>query len=365
MVPLECQQKLLVRSSCITQYSSLKCNILDGTTIHAAFDVKYGFHQPMSEQKMAQFRDNLSELKIVIIDEMSMVGADMLYNVHKKLCEIFCSEDLYADKSIFVVGDLLQLRPVDGTYIFNKPRDPNFKAFADGITLWQTFEPFVLRENHRQGNGSIWANHLNDMRVGKVTEEALELLQTRVTDEPFLEEDAMHVFYTNKEVTEHNFEMLDRLPGVEDIIAAQFIHPDYWTPDIKKKDGTVDTTNFVAGLYVKVRARVSMVFNISLVDGLVNGALGTVVGIEKCGKDEVTSIIVAFDCPETGERQRERYPMLSKKYADKNGTPIMRHDFEYPIKSKSGKPFGAKARVIQFPLRLSWASTAHKMQVRF
>ena len=317
----------------------------------------------MSAQKMAQFRDNLSELKIVIIDEMSMVGADMLYNVHKKLCEIFCSEDFFANKSMLVVGDLLQLRPVDGTYTFNIPRDPNFKAFADGNTLWQSFEPFVLRENHRQGDGSIWANHLNDLRVGKVTDEALELLQSRITDEPMLEEDAMHVFYTNKEVTEHNFEMLDRLPGSEDIIAAQMIHPDYWTPDIKKKDGTVDTTNFLMGLYVKVGARVSMVFNISIIDGLVNGSLGTVVGIEKSGS-EVTSIIVRFDDQMTGERQRERYPTLSKKYEKENGTPIMRHDFEYPIKSKSGKPFGAKARVIQFPLRLSWASTAHKMQVK-
>ena len=324
--------------------------------------MKWGFDHPISEQKMAMFRDILSELKIVVIDEMSMVGADLLYGINKRLQDIFCSQDLFAGKSIILVGDLLQLRPVQGTFIFKLPAAKNFRTYSLAYNLWQEFEPFVLKENHRQGEGSVWANHLNNMRVGEVTEEAIELLRTRLTDEPFLDDNSFHIFYTNREVFDHNIKMIDKLQTEEFQIPASLVHPDYWKPEVNEKDGTVDSTSFLMSMIIKVGARVSMVFNISLIDCLVNGAMGTVVGIEAKGQ-EVSAIIVAFDNPNAGERQREKYPNLSRKYADVNGTPIMRYDFEYPIKSSSGKPFGTKARIIQFPLRLSWASTAHKMQV--
>ena len=340
------------------------CNFLfaDGTTIHKAFDMKFGFNHPISDQKMAMFRDVLSELKIVVIDEMSMVGADLLYGVNKRLRDIFCSEDVFAGKSVILVGDLLQIRPVEGAYIFKLPLAKNFKTYSNAVELWKEFEPYVLRENHRQGEGNVWANHLNDMRIGKVTDEVIELLKTRLTDEPFLDDNSFHIFYTNYEVSQHNIKMIDKLETEEFQIPALLVHPDYWKPETNDKTGTVDTTSFLMTMIIKVGARVSMVFNISLIDGLVNGARGKVVGIE-AKNGEVSAIIVAFDNPNAGERQREKYPNLSRKYADVNGTPIMRFDFEYPIKSRSGKPFGTKARVIQFPLRLSWASTAHKMQV--
>ena len=39
----------------------------------------------MTDDKKAELRENLSELKLVITDEMSLVGADMLYKIHLRL----------------------------------------------------------------------------------------------------------------------------------------------------------------------------------------------------------------------------------------------------------------------------------------
>ena len=58
--------------------------------------------------------------------------------------------------------------------------------------------------------------------------------------------------------------------------------------------------------------------------------------------------------------QRGKYPRLAAKYKGVNGTPIFREEIEIVL-SKHGN--GPIAKVIQFPLRINYASTAHKMQV--
>ena len=72
-----------------------------------------------------------------------------------------------------------------------------------------------------------------------------------------------------------------------------------------------------------------------------------------------------------GAKQRakcyERNPLLEKKYGAQNGTPIYRIEHEYQLKTKHGKGIYAQAaqgKLLQFPLRLYYASTAHKLQVR-
>ena len=204
---------------------------------------------------------------------------------------------------------------------------------------------------------------MNQLRIGNVTKEAIELLESRITYQSFLEESAMHVMYTNDEVNEHNMAMLESLPLEEVQIPAIMVHPGWYNPTVTQKDA--DGTGFLGTLIVKVGARVKLIYNVSVVDNLVNGSLGTVVGIERNEKNEVSSVIVALDDQNAGERQRQKYPFLSQKYADQNGTPIMRQDQEYQLKgiTRKGKNNAVTGRVIQFPLKLAWAQTAHSMQV--
>ena len=52
-------------------------------TLHGAFgNFKFGnAHVPLSDQKRAELRILLSNLKLIIIDEMSLVDAEMLYKL--------------------------------------------------------------------------------------------------------------------------------------------------------------------------------------------------------------------------------------------------------------------------------------------
>ena len=107
----------------------------------------------MSNQTLAKFRDQLKDLKILIIDEVSLLGADMLYKIHLRLNEILQIDSPYGfgGITIVLVGDLLQLAPVKAKYIFEPPRNQHFKAFHEANPLWSTFEPMILQQNHRQG----------------------------------------------------------------------------------------------------------------------------------------------------------------------------------------------------------------------
>ena len=131
----------------------------------------------------------------------------------------------------------------------------------------------------------------------------------------------------------------------------------------KLKYGCIADTSFERDLNIKIGARVMLIFNISVVDGLVNGSLGHVVGIEKKGEN-VEFIIIDFDDHGSGSRQRAIYPGLTAKYKAQNGTPIKRYKLDYQLTSKGGKNHAAKSWVEQFPIRLAWAITVHKIQGR-
>ena len=79
--------------------------------------MKFGFgkekdsYLPLSEEKLCRFRDNLSDLKLIIIDEISLVNPDLLFQMHLRLCELWPEKKRqpFAGISVIAVGDLLQV----------------------------------------------------------------------------------------------------------------------------------------------------------------------------------------------------------------------------------------------------------------
>ena len=151
-----------------------------------------------------------------------------------------------------------------------------------------------------------------------------------------------------------------KLPGT---ITFQAIHIQPNEPNYKpciSRDGTVNDTPFLDKLHLKIGARVMLTYNIDTSDGLTNGSTGVILDFMKT-QDITQFIIVQFDDEETGESLRRKSRHIVSRYSNEYATPIGKVSFEYSL-GKSSKSHTAKAKVIQFPLMLSWATTAHKFQ---
>ena len=99
---------------------------------------------------------------MVIIDEISMVKADMLYMLDLRLQEITQKINIpYGGVAIFAFGDIMQLKPCQGRYVFELPSNPDFHITHLLQSRWKMLQVINLTTNHRQGNDKTYADLLN------------------------------------------------------------------------------------------------------------------------------------------------------------------------------------------------------------
>ena len=97
-----------------------------GTTIHRLFQLPIehsaktaGYWSlPKSSQKV--MKTTLCNVKLFIIDEISMVSSLNLAYIHMRLEELFGEGEWFGSRNLLFVGDLLQLQPVSGSPVFEK-----------------------------------------------------------------------------------------------------------------------------------------------------------------------------------------------------------------------------------------------------
>ena len=114
---------------------------INGTTIHTALAIPKEAGDnlpPISDQKRTKIRMALSNLKLIIIDEISMVSNTTLLHIHQQLKEIFVTPNnqLFASLSIIDVGDLYQLPLICMRPIFDE-----FKNHVHNLSHpWSVFQ---------------------------------------------------------------------------------------------------------------------------------------------------------------------------------------------------------------------------------
>ena len=71
---------------------------------------------PLGEEKLSTLRTELSDLQILVIDEISMVGHNLLAYIHGRLCQIkhIAADSPFGNVCVIAVGDFFQLSPVQG-----------------------------------------------------------------------------------------------------------------------------------------------------------------------------------------------------------------------------------------------------------
>ena len=113
------------------------------------------------------------------------------------------NDELFADKAVLLVGDLLQIPPTQQRVIYGEPTQLHNKAlFNSDMNLWNSFESVNLLVNKRQGD-CPWRNTLDNLRIGDINEDDKKLLETRrVSNEEHKNknyDDALHLFFSNEE----------------------------------------------------------------------------------------------------------------------------------------------------------------------
>ena len=348
-----------------TAFTGTAASLVQGMTLHSAFGFDFGNrHFSLSDKARDTKRNQCRNLKAVVVDEISMLKSDLYYQMDLRFQEITGKIGVpFGGLAIFLFGDILQLRPVMGKFIFESPKNDAYRVTHALEPRWKMAKIINLEKNHRQGRFREYADMLNRIRVGAQTEEDLKMLRSRVRrrNHPDLKSVNLHIVCTKKECGNINKFYLLNMNGEEMKIQARhhIQTRKKFKPYICQKEGTVANTSFMDKLCLKIGCKVILIHNIDTSDGLTNGQLGILRSVIKNEDGVIVKLIVEFKNKNVGAKNRKNHPHLSSKFPD--CTVIEKVSVSYTLSRKSAMD-SAKPTLIQFPIKVAQAITAHKIQ---
>ena len=346
---------------------------IGGNTIHAAFGIPVGrgfAYKPLDVQQLDMMRCKFFHLKIVFIDEISMVGFRMFNFINLRLQEIKGCPNPFGGVSVIAFGDLFQLKPVMDTWIFSPP-PTGLECIA--ANLWQDcFTVFELDEIMRQKDDLYFAQMLNRLREGNHLIQDVEMLHSRQVkldfNEKMPEEDNLpHLFTTRAESELHNLSVLSRLCPEKKVL----IHAiDNVSGDVnnsirdivlsKLPNDASKTMGLQKVLHAGIGPPFELCLNIDVEDGLTNGTPCVLRKFDyRVEMSSRCSIIwVEFEDSLTGVHWRQKYSHLYNKTITGSWTPILEATRSFSIQHY--KSYHVIRR--QFPLQMAAGKTIHKAQ---
>ncbi|XP_074603973.1 uncharacterized protein LOC141857379 [Brevipalpus obovatus] len=155
---------------------------IEGHTIHSLLRIPLNIKkmQSLNGEAARKFQNEMRQLKFVIIDEMSMIGARLLNVVERRLREIKPGVDEpFGGLFIYLFGDFRQLPPVKDSPLYSSIF---FDEMASqGKIAFKQFHKFIeLSQSHRQdASQASFIRVLDNLANGTFTHEDLCLLSTR------------------------------------------------------------------------------------------------------------------------------------------------------------------------------------------
>ncbi len=300
---------------------------VQGQTIHSFFGFGIDITPDRVKYVSADKLKVLRNLDSLIIDEISMVRADLLDCIDASLRKNRRSDLPFGGVQIIAIGDPYQLPPVVKTSeykyfhtIYPSPHFFSAKSYARG-----KFITLELTKVYRQKD-DVFIEILNSVRVGDVTVEQIQQLNEITTKAAF--DDSIKLVTTNALATTINNSEIQKLKGDGNIYKG------FITGDFNEKSIPTDME-----LTLKEGARV-MLLNNDKRRRWVNGDVGTVISLGQ------NSVKIKFDDNTFDEVELNEWDNVKFIYDEEEGKIVPEIVGKY----------------IQLPLKLAWALTIHKSQ---
>lgn len=317
-----------------------------GSTLHSFF--KLPFHPLLPNDNRYSVRNLrktlkynsekiklIKEVELIIIDEISMIRADIIDFIDKIL-RVYAQNMRvpFGGKQLLLVGDMYQLEPVlkEDERALLQPFYPSKFFFDAHVFREMQLVCIELQKVYRQSD-PLFIRLLDHIRTSNATQADLSILNQRVGSNNDEAGDALAItLSTHRDTVDYiNQQHLQQLPGQPTvfygIIEGEFPENNLPTP---------------MKLEIKTGAQVLFVKN-DREKRWVNGTLGTVIGI---GDESDGLIYVRTEQGEDVDVEQEIWSNVRYTYNEK----------EQKIEEEEIGNFR------QFPIRLAWAITIHKSQ---
>ena len=313
-----------------------------GVTIHSFFQLSFAPFVPDTTLNSAQMhyrfnkekRNIIRSMDLLVIDEISMVRADLLDAVDATLRRYRDREKPFGGVQLLMIGDLQQLAPVvkdsEWELLRRYYETPYFFAsHALRETVYMTIE---LEKVYRQSD-TYFLSLLNKIRENKADDEVLNALNKRYQRgfQPSKEEGYIRLTTHNNQAQQVNDRELASLPGKAYSFRAEVKDefPEYSYP--------ADEV-----LTVKEGAQIMFLKNdVSSEKRYYNGMIGEVVTVNETG------MFVR------GKDSEHEFQLLQEEWGN----------YKYVLNEETKEITEEIAGVFrQYPIRLAWAITIHKSQ---
>lgn len=301
---------------------------VQGQTIHSFFGFKVGVTLDTVRYANAEKLKVLRNLDTLIIDEISMVRADLLDCIDKSLRMNRRNNEVFGGVQIIAIGDPYQLPPIvtesEAKFIrrtYGAPHFFNSKAYK--TTGFNTLE---LSKVYRQSDNAF-ISILNAIRTGDHNQNHINQLHA-LTDQNSPSGKSIHLVTTNKMAQVINTQQLSLLDS----------EPKMYTAEISGKFSEKSAPTEIE-LVLKEGAKI-MLLNNDKEGRWVNGDVGTVIGLGK------STAKIKFE---------------DGTYDDVGPNIWENIQFEYDEDTHKIEPV-VIGQFVQLPIKLAWAVTIHKSQ---
>ena len=323
-----------------------------GSTLHSFFklpfhpllpnDTRYNRRNIRETLKYnGEKRKILRELELIIIDEISMVRADIIDFIDKVL-RIYCRNmrEPFGGKQLLLVGDIYQLEPVvrEEDRQLLRPFYPSSFFFDAKVFGEIQLVSIELRKVYRQSD-PVFINILDHIRTSQVSAPDLQMLNARVEAKPVTTNTQHPSSNTQFEITLST--RRDNVDHINEVELAALPGEPTMFEGVIKDDFPESSLPTPKELYIKPGAHVIFIKN-DMDHRWVNGTLGIVEAID----EEQGVIWIITEEGHEYEVERDRWANVRYTFNEK----------EQKIEEEEIGVY------IQFPIRLAWAITVHKSQ---